>query len=77
MTRTLVPLKQAAAHVNRDERTLQRWVHAGHLTAYPDGTGRRLVCLQEAIALEADIRMRLQNKQRQQLMEIFGPETAS
>lgn len=71
--KTLVTLSQAAQRVGRDERTVQRWVHEGRLTAYPDGTGRRLVALQEAIALEADIRSRFQNRQRQRLVELLGP----
>ena len=72
--RTLVSLSMAAQRVGRDERTLQRWVASGRLTAYPDGTGRRLVVLQEAIALEADIRERTKNRQMQKLVDIFGPD---
>lgn len=72
--KTLVPLAQAARHVGKDERTVQRWVASGRVTAYPDGTGRRLVVLQEVIAVEADIRTRTKNRQMQKLSELFAPE---
>ena len=72
--RTLVPLQTAAERVGRDERTIQRWVASGRLTAYPDGTGRRLVVLQEALSVEADLRQRTKNRQMQKLVEFFGSE---
>lgn len=72
--RTLLSIQAVAERVGRDERTVQRWVASGRLTAYPDGTGRRLVVLQEAIALEADLRQRMKNRQMQKLVEIFGPD---
>lgn len=72
--RTLVPLTVAAERVGRDERTVQRWVASGRLTAYPDGTGRRLVSLQEALSVERDLRQRTKNRQMQKLAELFGPE---
>lgn len=70
--KTLVTLKVAAERAGRDERTLQRWVAAGRVTTYPDGTGRRLVVLQEVLSVEADIRMRAQNRQNQRLRQILG-----
>jgi excisionase family DNA binding protein len=62
----------AAERVARDERTVQRWVHDGRLAAYDDGSGRRLVRLDEVLRLEAEVRLRMQNRQRQRLTELLG-----
>ncbi len=70
--RVLVSLSVAAIQCQRDVRTVQRWVAAGRLTAYPDGRGVRMVCLQEVLRVEADIRMRMANRQRQRLAELLG-----
>ena len=70
--KNLVTIKQAADKAARDERTIQRWIQMGKITAYPDGTGRRLVVLQEVLAVEADVRMRAQNRQKQRLRQMLG-----
>lgn len=70
--KNLVTIKQAAEKTERDERTIQRWIAAGRLAAYPDGTGRRLVVLQEVLALESDLRMRARNRQKQRLEQLLG-----
>lgn len=69
-----VSLDVAASRAGRDVRTLQRWVQQGRVTAYDNGTGRRVVDLREALAVEADIRARHQNRQQQRLMELLTGE---
>lgn len=69
-----VSLEVAAQRANRDLRTVQRWVQQGRLTAYDNGTGKRMVDLREVLAVEADVRARHQNRQRQRLMELLGSD---
>lgn len=67
-----VSLDVAAERAGRDVRTVQRWVSQGRVTAYDNGTGSRVVDLREVLAVEADLRMRHQNRQRQRLAELLG-----
>lgn len=68
-----VPLSVAADRAGRDVRTVQRWVAQGRVTAYDNG-GHRVVDLREVLTVEADLRTRAQNKQRQKLMNLFSGE---
>lgn len=70
----LVSLPVAAVRVRRDLRTVQRWVQQGRVTAYDHGSGVRVVDLAEVLRVEADLRMRMENRQRQRLVELLGPE---
>lgn len=71
-----VGLDVAARHAGRDVRTVQRWVQQGRVTAYDNGSGRRVVDLREVLQVEADIRARLRNRQQQKLTELLGAWTA-
>lgn len=62
-------LEFAAERAGRDVRTVQRWVQQGRVSSYDDGVGRRVVDLREVLRVEADLRMRHVNKQRQRLSE--------
>lgn len=64
-----VSLEFAAERAGRDVRTVQRWVQQGRVSSYDDGVGRRVVDLREVLRVEADLRMRHVNKQRQRLSE--------
>lgn len=66
-----VSLDQAAERAGRDLRTVQRWVQQGRVTAYDDGTGRRMVDLREVLRVEADLRERHRNKQQQRLTQLL------
>lgn len=72
-----VGLDVAASRANRDLRTLQRWVQRGLVTAYDNGTGKRMVDLREVLAVEADLRARHQNRQRQRLAQLLGSDIDS
>lgn len=67
-----VSLDVAARHAARDVRTVQRWVQQGRVTAYDNGTGRRVVDLREVLRVEADIRARHKNRQQQKLTELLA-----
>lgn len=68
---TWVSLQVAAERAGRDVRTVQRWVAQGRLTVRDNGTGR-LVCLQDVLRVEADIRMRHANRQQQRMIDLLG-----
>lgn len=65
-----VPISVAAERAGRDVRTVQRWVQQGRVTAYDNGRGRE-VDLRQVLAVEADLRMRHQNRQQQRLAELL------
>lgn len=67
-----VPIDFAAARAGRDVRTVQRWAQQGRISTWDNGTGRRVVDLREVLAVEADIRTRVKNKQQQRLVELLG-----
>lgn len=66
-----VGLDVAAERAGRDVRTVQRWVCQGWVTAYDNGTGRRVVDLREVLRVEADLRTRVKNRQQQRLVELL------
>lgn len=67
-----VSIELAAQRAARDVRTVQRWAQQGRISTYDDGTGRRTVDLVEVLRVEADIRERHKNRQKQRLAELFG-----
>ncbi len=58
MTRTYAHLPLVAQFIGKSERTLRRWVEQGALEESADGSGRRTVCVQDAIRLESEVRTR-------------------
>lgn len=66
-----VSLEFAAERAGRDVRTVQRWAQQGRISTWDNG-GRRVVDLREVLAVEADIRMRVRNRQQQRLVELLG-----
>lgn len=72
-----VSLPVAAERAGRDVRTVQRWVQQGRVTAWDNGTGTRVVDLRQVLAVEADIRARLRNKQQQRLVSLLTGEVDS
>jgi DNA-binding transcriptional MerR regulator len=57
LTRTFAPLPDVALFLGKSERTLRRWVAEGLL---PERTasGRRTVCVQDAIRVDSLVRTR-------------------
>jgi hypothetical protein len=72
-----VSLDFAAQRAGRDVRTVQRWAQQGRISTWDNGTGGRVVDLREVLAVEADIRMRVKNRQQQKLAQLLGGDIDS
>lgn len=58
MTKTVAPIPAVAVFIGKSERTVRRWIDEGLLKEYATPSGRRGVCVQDAVEVERLVRTR-------------------
>lgn len=71
MTRTVASIDDVAKFIGKDERTIRRWISQGLLKEYTGRTGKRGVCVQDAIEVEARVRTGAARRERQRDSQAF------
>jgi len=71
VTRTVASIDDVAQFIGKDERTIRRWISQGLLKEYTGRTGKRGVCVQDAIEVEARVRTGTVRRERQRDRQVF------